>query len=154
MRSSNARLALAAGLIFSAVLGPAAAAAAPASAAQAAFRLCDSRAFVALTLARTYLFEGRDRGRARALVKDHAWGRAMAEDLFRRAEAGTLRHHAEFAGDVLAQCAVAEGIPLGVSKSTAQLCLARADAAYLLHGDIERELQWMGPMNELPPKLG
>jgi uncharacterized protein (DUF362 family) len=25
---------------------------------------------------------------------------------------------------------------------------------YLLHQDIERELQWMGPMLELPPKLG
>ena len=25
---------------------------------------------------------------------------------------------------------------------------------YLLHRDIERQLQWMGPMEELPPKLG
>ncbi len=25
---------------------------------------------------------------------------------------------------------------------------------YVLHRDIERELQWMGPMEELPPKLG
>jgi len=25
---------------------------------------------------------------------------------------------------------------------------------YALHGDIERELQWMGPLNEIPPKLG
>jgi uncharacterized protein (DUF362 family) len=25
---------------------------------------------------------------------------------------------------------------------------------YLLHQDIERELQWMGPLTELPPKLG
>jgi hypothetical protein len=25
---------------------------------------------------------------------------------------------------------------------------------YLLHRDIERELQWMGPMLELPTKLG
>jgi len=25
---------------------------------------------------------------------------------------------------------------------------------YSLHGDIERELQWMGPLNEIPPKLG
>jgi uncharacterized protein (DUF362 family) len=25
---------------------------------------------------------------------------------------------------------------------------------YLLHKDIDRELQWMGPMLELPPKLG
>ncbi|MGW8179170.1 MAG: hypothetical protein ACWGQW_10455, partial [bacterium] len=25
---------------------------------------------------------------------------------------------------------------------------------YVLHRDIDRELQWMGPMEELPPKLG
>ena len=25
---------------------------------------------------------------------------------------------------------------------------------YLLHRDIERELEWMGPMEALPPKLG
>jgi uncharacterized protein (DUF362 family) len=25
---------------------------------------------------------------------------------------------------------------------------------YRLHPDIERELQWMGPMEDLPPKLG
>ena len=25
---------------------------------------------------------------------------------------------------------------------------------YVLHGDIERELQWMGPLNEIPEKLG
>jgi membrane-bound lytic murein transglycosylase B len=25
---------------------------------------------------------------------------------------------------------------------------------YLLHKDIERELQWMGPLEDLPPKLG
>ncbi|RPJ53758.1 MAG: DUF362 domain-containing protein [Acidobacteria bacterium] len=25
---------------------------------------------------------------------------------------------------------------------------------YALHGDIERELQWMGPLNEIPPRLG
>jgi hypothetical protein len=25
---------------------------------------------------------------------------------------------------------------------------------YRLHSDIDRELQWMGPMEDLPPKLG
>jgi hypothetical protein len=25
---------------------------------------------------------------------------------------------------------------------------------YQLHGDIERQLDWMGPMTEIPPKLG
>ncbi len=25
---------------------------------------------------------------------------------------------------------------------------------YRLHRDLDRELQWMGPLEELPPKLG
>ena len=32
--------------------------------------------------------------------------------------------------------------------------LSKATRKYQLHEDIERELQWMGPMTELPPKLG
>jgi uncharacterized protein (DUF362 family) len=32
--------------------------------------------------------------------------------------------------------------------------LASVSRKYQLHQDIERELQWMGPMTELPPKLG
>jgi hypothetical protein len=26
--------------------------------------------------------------------------------------------------------------------------------SYRLHADIERELEWMGPMRDLPPSLG
>ncbi len=32
--------------------------------------------------------------------------------------------------------------------------VASVKKAYRLHGDIERQLQWRGPMEELPPKLG
>jgi len=32
--------------------------------------------------------------------------------------------------------------------------LATVKKKYVLHRDIERQLQWMGPMTELPPKLG
>jgi uncharacterized protein (DUF362 family) len=32
--------------------------------------------------------------------------------------------------------------------------LAAVRRSYRLHRDIERELQWMGPLDELPPKLG
>lgn len=32
--------------------------------------------------------------------------------------------------------------------------LASVKKTYRLHKDIERELQWMGPMNDLPPKMG
>ncbi len=32
--------------------------------------------------------------------------------------------------------------------------LAKVKRKYFLHRDIERELEWMGPMEDLPPKLG
>ena len=32
--------------------------------------------------------------------------------------------------------------------------VAAVQKKYLMHGDIERELKWMGPMQELPPNLG
>ena len=32
--------------------------------------------------------------------------------------------------------------------------IAAVRKTYRLHNDIERELEWMGPMNDLPPKLG
>ena len=32
--------------------------------------------------------------------------------------------------------------------------IAKLRRSYRLHRDIERELQWMGPLNEIPPKLG
>ena len=32
--------------------------------------------------------------------------------------------------------------------------LASVRKPYRLHADIERQLQWQGPMEEVPPKLG
>ena len=32
--------------------------------------------------------------------------------------------------------------------------VASVQRKYRLHSDIDRELQWMGPMEDLPPKLG
>ncbi len=32
--------------------------------------------------------------------------------------------------------------------------LANVKKAYRMHGDIERELQWIGPLTDIPPKLG
>lgn len=107
----------------------------PGGNAQAAFRLCDARAFVAMNIARTYLLEGRNKDQVLAYVKDNQWGQAMARELFRRDEAGALKHHAEFATDILYQCAIQEGVTVGVPKSTAQVCLARSDIAFHLHAD-------------------
>ena len=32
--------------------------------------------------------------------------------------------------------------------------LATVKKPYRLHNDLDRELQWLGPMNEVPAKLG
>jgi hypothetical protein len=110
-----------------------AAAQAPSEQAQQAFKLCDARTFVALNLARIYLREGRDAEATLAPVKDSDWGRATVKELIRRVDAGELRHPAEFAADVLYQCAIRERLAVGRSKVTAQVCLARSDIAYELH---------------------
>jgi hypothetical protein len=108
----------------------------PSSAAQAAFRLCNARTFVAVNIARSYLHdETRNKEVVLGAVKDHPWGRALAQQLFRRDDAGQLKHPAEFAADVLYQCAITEGLSVGAPKNVAQVCLARSDIAYYLHGD-------------------
>lgn len=105
----------------------------PASAAKAAFRLCDSRTFIAVAMGRVYLYEGRDRQRVLTLVKNDNWARPLAENLIRRADAGEIVHPAQFATEVLFQCAISEAIQVGASRADAQLCIARTDIAAELH---------------------
>jgi|GEM_PF-3010122 hypothetical protein len=108
--------------------------AAPSSGVQAAFRQCDARAFLAMNLARIYLDEGRNRPQVIEKVKRSDWGLQMAEALFKRVDEGRLQHPAEFAADVLGQCAAGAQLNVGASKTQTQLCLARADMVVHLHG--------------------
>ncbi len=108
----------------------------PASAVQAAFRLCNARTFVAMSIARSYLGDAaRNKEVVLGAVKHHSWGSALAQQLFQRDQAGQLKHPAEFAADVLYQCAITEGLTVGAPKSVAQVCLARSDIVFYLHGD-------------------
>ncbi len=112
----------------------AAPAAAPASDVQRAFRQCDARAFLAMNIARIYLDEGRNRQLVIERVKSNDWGLQMAEALFKRVDEGRLQHPAEFAADVLGQCAASQRLNVGASKTQTQLCMARADMVVHLHG--------------------
>ena len=107
--------------------------AAPSSGVQAAFRQCDARAFLAMNIARIYLDEGRSRPLVIEKVKRSDWGLQMAEALFKRVDEGRLQHPAEFAADVLGQCAASAQLNVGASKTQTQLCLARADMVVHLH---------------------
>lgn len=100
-----------------------------------AFRLCDARTFVAMSLARAYMTGGRQKEPVLEMVKNDPWGRETAETLFRLTDAGKLQHHAEFAADVLVQCAVANTVPVGAPKNQVRLCLARSDVGFYLHAD-------------------
>jgi hypothetical protein len=118
-----------------AVAQPASRPQAPAGNMRNAFQLCDARTFVAMGLARSYFTGGRQKEPVRSLVKNDPWGRETAETLFRLADAGTLQHHAEFAADVLVQCAVANVVQVGAPKNQVRLCLARTDVGFYLHAD-------------------
>lgn len=134
-----------------------------ASPQQAAFRLCDARAFVALNMARTYLHDGKNRQQVLDAVKGNEWGSALAQELFRREESGQLRHHAEFAADVLVQCAINERVDVGATKPAVQLCFARSDIAHHLHNDrsaglvrqeaVARTSAWLEPRSVYPTAL-
>lgn len=114
--------------------------AAPASAAQAAFKMCDARGFVAMNMARTYFAHDRNRHHVIDMVKRNDWALQQAEVLFKRVEEGKVRHPAEFAADVLAQCAAGQGMVIGASRNHVRLCFARVDVATQVHADRTRGL--------------
>ena len=93
-----------------------------------------ARAFLAMNIARIYLDEGRNRQLVIERVKSNDWGLQMAEALFKRVDEGRLQHPAEFAADVLGQCAASQRLNVGASKTQTQLCMARADMVVHLHG--------------------
>lgn len=114
--------------------------AAPASAAQAAFKLCDARGFVAMNMARTYFATQRNRTQVLDMVKRNDWAQRQADVLFKMVDDGQLQHPAEFAADVLAQCAVSQGMVIGASRNQVRLCFARADVATQIHSDRKQGL--------------
>ena len=63
----------------------------------------------------------------------------MAEDIFRRVDAGTVRHPGEVAADVLFECAAQQKISVGAPRQQVALCFTRTDVAFLLH--LERSNQ-------------
>jgi len=98
-----------------------------------AFRTCDDRAFLALTMARNYLMTGRNRDMVLPHLNGNQDAEAMADELFRRVEANEIRHPGQFAADVLIQCASDEKLKVGASRSLIATCFVRTDVAFFLH---------------------
>lgn len=124
------------------VLGLAACAGARATgdAAREAFRACDAQAFLALNIARNYLMSERNRSLVMPYVEGSPMAQAMAEELFRRVEAGEIRHPGQFAADTLFQCAAEMKMRVGASRARAALCFTRTDIAFFLHAERDKKV--------------
>jgi hypothetical protein len=106
------------------------------SAQRESFRLCDARAFLALNIARNYMMTGRNRQAVVPHLQGDAAAEAMAEDVFRRVDAGQVGHPGEVAADVLFECAAQQKVNVGAPRKQVALCFTRTDIAFFLH--IER----------------
>jgi len=105
----------------------------PASAAgEASFKTCESESFLALSVARNYLLGGKKEA-VTPYLSDSAFDQALAEQLFRQAEAGELKHHSQFAADKLLACASREGVALEQTKTTVEACFVKVDVPFFLY---------------------
>jgi hypothetical protein len=98
-----------------------------------AFRVCDAKAFLALNITRNYLMSGRNRQAVLPYLGGDATAEAMADEVFRRVEAGEIRDPGQMAADTLFKCAAEQKISVGASRRQTALCFVRTDIAFFLH---------------------
>ncbi|MFM8899104.1 MAG: hypothetical protein ACKOF9_04040 [Burkholderiales bacterium] len=96
------------------------------------FQVCESEAFMSLSVARQYIASGKDRSSVLPYVGETLDNKTLAEEVFRRVDAGQIRHHATFATEKLYECASREGAALTVPPKEAELCFAKVDIPFLL----------------------
>lgn len=141
------------GVLALALCAAAAARAQPGDTSRDAFRACDAQAFLALNMARNYMMSDRNRGLVMPQVEGSAMGKAMAEELFRRVDAGEIRHPGEFAADTLFQCAGQLKLRVGASRSHAAVCFTRTDVAFLMHLERGKGVERQKAMSNVSAKL-
>jgi len=144
---------LALALLLVLALAAAGASAQPNAATKTAFRDCNDRAFLALGIARNYLMTDRNREAVLPHLKGNASAEAMAEELFRRVEAGEVRYPGQYAADTLFQCARDAGLRVGVTRSHAALCFTRTDIAFFLHAERARHVVKQGAVANVLKRL-
>lgn len=111
------------------------AALAQSSQAQTAFRLCDAEGFMALNIGRAYFLAGRRKESVLPYVAGDSFGEGLVSELSRRADAGELKHYADFATDKLYECANREHLQIEEPREKARICFARVDIPFFLHTD-------------------
>jgi len=97
------------------------------------FRVCDARAFLALNITRNYLMSGRNKQSVLPYLSGDAAAEAMADEVFRRVEAGEIRHPGQMAADTLFRCAAEQKISVGAPRAQVSMCFVRTDIAFFLH---------------------
>ncbi|MFI4932946.1 MAG: hypothetical protein ACHP83_22090 [Burkholderiales bacterium] len=102
-------------------------------ASRESFRICDAKAFLALNIARNYLVTGRNRQSVLPYLNGDAAAEALADEVFRRVDAGEVRHPGQAAADVLFECAAQQKMTVGAPRQQVALCFTRTDIAFLLH---------------------
>jgi len=136
-RARARRLAALAGALGALAAAPSHAQPSPAS--RTAFQACDAQAFVAMNITRNYMMSGRNKELIEPHIKDSELGRAIADQVYRRVDAGQVRHPGEMAADVLFKCAAEQKVTVGASRQRVALCFTRTDVAFFLH--LERSEQ-------------
>ena len=116
-----------------AVMAASALRAQPTDASRAAFQTCDAQAFLTLDIARNYMMSGRNRQLVEPSVRDSELGRAMADEVYRRVDAGQVRHPGELAAETLFKCATELNIAVGAPPQRVALCFTRTDIVFFLH---------------------
>jgi hypothetical protein len=105
----------------------------PAADSREAFRVCDSKAFLAMNIARNYKMTGRNRQAVLPHLQGDAAAQAMADDVFARIDAGEIKHPGQLAADTLFQCAAERGMTVGAPRQRVALCYTRTDVAFFMH---------------------
>lgn len=117
-------------------------------------RRCEAESFHALHMARNYLLGGRNRDHVLPYVdKTSKEDVALAEELFKRADAGEVRHHAPFAAEKFATCAERSGLTLAQPQPFTARCLAHLDVPFFLYAGKERGLDRAAAIGETEFRL-
>jgi hypothetical protein len=119
-----------------------------------AFRVCDDRAFLAVSMARNYLMTGRNKDMVLPQLQGNPAAEAMADQLFRRVEANEIRHPGQFAADVLMQCADERQLKVGASRQLLATCFVRSDVAFLMHASRGDKLTQVQAITRVSGRLG
>ena len=100
--------------------------------AKASFDICESEAFLSLSISRQYFLSGKKRDAVLPYIGPSKFDQELASELFRRVDSGEIKHYATFAAEKLYSCAMREGAQLATPRAVAENCFAKVDIPFFL----------------------